>query len=64
MNIAILSRNRNLYSTRRLVEAGEARGHTMRVRDPLRWYMRIASHNPEVHYKGKLITGIEAVIPC
>lgn len=63
MNIAILSRNRNLYSTRRLVEAGEARGHTMRVIDPLRCYMRIASHNPEVHYKGKLITGIDAVIP-
>lgn len=63
MNIAILSRNRSLYSTRRLVEAGEARGHDVRVIDPLRCYMRIASHNPEVHYKGKVITGIDAVIP-
>ena len=63
MNIAILSRNRNLYSTRRLVEAGEARGHDVRVIDPLRCYMRIASHNPEVHYKGKVVTGIDAVIP-
>lgn len=63
MNIAILSRNRNLYSTRRLVEAGEERGHDVRVIDPLRCYMRIASHNPEVHYKGKIITGIDAVIP-
>lgn len=63
MKIAILSRNRNLYSTRRLVEAGEARGHTMRVIDPLRCYMRIVSHNPEVHYRGKVIDDVDAVIP-
>lgn len=63
MKIAILSRNRNLYSTRRLVEAGEARGHSVRVIDPLRCYMRIVSHNPEVHYRGKIIDDIDAVIP-
>ena len=63
MKIAIPSRNRNLYSTRRLVEAGEARGHSVRVIDPLRCYMRIVSHNPEVHYRGKIIDDIDAVIP-
>jgi len=36
MKLAILSRNSSLYSTRRLVEAGRARGHTVRILDPLR----------------------------
>ncbi len=52
MHIALLSRNRNLYSTRRLVEAAEQRGHTARVVDTLRCYMSIASHHPSIHYKG------------
>ncbi|MDT9091396.1 30S ribosomal protein S6--L-glutamate ligase, partial [Escherichia coli] len=41
MRIAILSRNKHLYSTHRLIEAGEARGHEMHVLDPLRCYMNI-----------------------
>ncbi|MCW9023637.1 MAG: 30S ribosomal protein S6--L-glutamate ligase, partial [Gammaproteobacteria bacterium] len=36
MKIAILSRNRKLYSTRRLVEACEQRGHEPFVVDVLR----------------------------
>ncbi|HET6725975.1 MAG TPA: 30S ribosomal protein S6--L-glutamate ligase [Gammaproteobacteria bacterium] len=63
MKIAILSRNPKLYSTERFVEAGETRGHEMRVIDPLRCYMNIASHNPEIHYKGRKLTGYDAVIP-
>ncbi|HEY9017201.1 30S ribosomal protein S6--L-glutamate ligase [Thiomicrospira sp.] len=63
MKIAILSRNRNLYSTRRLVEAAEARGHEVRVIDALRCYMNITSHHPEIHYKGEVLTGFDAVIP-
>lgn len=43
MKIAILSRNSKLYSTRRLIEAGRKRGHTVRILDPLRCYMRIAA---------------------
>ena len=43
MKLAILSRNSKLYSTRRLVEAARQRGHTVRVLDPLRCYMRISS---------------------
>ena len=42
MKIAILSRNTKLYSTLRLAEAARARGHRVRVLDPLRCYMRIA----------------------
>ncbi|MGB0723082.1 MAG: 30S ribosomal protein S6--L-glutamate ligase [Gammaproteobacteria bacterium] len=63
MKIALLSRNRKLYSTRRLVEAAEARGHEVQVIDVLRCYMNITSHNPSIHYKGEDLTGFDAVIP-
>jgi len=63
VKIAILSRNRNLYSTRRLIEAIQQRGHECRVIDPLRCYMNIAANNPEVHYKGEILGDFDAVIP-
>ncbi|MCW4151521.1 30S ribosomal protein S6--L-glutamate ligase [Halomonas sp. 18H] len=63
MHIALLSRNRNLYSSRRLLEAAEARGHTTRVVDTLRCYMSIASHHPSIHYKGTELEHFDAVIP-
>ncbi len=63
MKIAILSRNKKLYSTRRLVEAGQQRGHEVRVFDPLKCYMDIASHRPSVHYKGEELEGYDAIIP-
>jgi len=63
MKIAILSRNTRLYSTRRLAEAGRERGHTVRVLDPLRCYMRIAPGAFEMHCGGKRLTGIDAVVP-
>lgn len=63
MKIAILSRNPKLYSTRRLVEAAEAKGHQVHVLDVLRCYMNITSLKPEVHYKGEILTGYDAVIP-
>ena len=63
MKIAILSRKASLYSTRRLMEAGKQRGHEVRVIDTLRCYMNITSHKPEIHYKGEILTGFDAVIP-
>lgn len=63
MKLAILSRNGKLYSTRRLVEAARERGHTVRVLDPLRCYMRIASDGFEMHYKGRQLADYDAVIP-
>lgn len=63
MKIAILSRNAKLYSTARLVEAAEKRGHQVRVLDVLRCYMNITSHNPSIHYRGEDLTGFDAVIP-
>lgn len=63
MKIAILSRNRKLYSTRRLVEAAEERGHKVRVIDALRCYMNISSHRPTIHYRGEKLEDYDAVIP-
>ena len=63
MKIAILSRNKRLYSTRRLVEAGEAAGHEMHVIDTLRCYMSMVAHKPEIHFKGEVLEGFDAVIP-
>ena len=63
MNIAILSRNRKLYSTRRLVEACEQRGHEAMVVDALRTYMDIASNKPQAHFKGEPLPHFDAVIP-
>ena len=63
MRIAVLSRNKNLYSTRRIVEAAEQRGHEVRVIDVLRCYMNITSHRPSIHYRGEVLDGFDAVIP-
>lgn len=63
MKLAILSRNSRLYSTRRLVEAARARGHQVRVIDPLRCYMRILPDDFALHYRGRALHGIDAVIP-
>lgn len=62
MKIAILSRGPELYSTQRLVEAAKNRGHEVKVIDALRCYMNINSVNPEIHYKGEVLTGFDAVI--
>lgn len=51
MKIGILSRNKNLYSTRRLVEAAEARGHEVRVIDVLKCYMNITANDPAVIFQ-------------
>ena len=63
MKIGILSRNSRLYSTRRLVEAAIERGHKVHVLDVLRCYMNISSHHPTIHYKGRELSGFDAVIP-
>jgi len=63
MKIAIISRNAKLYSTNRMVEEAKAKGHEVRVIDPLRCYMTIASQRPTIHYKGEELTGYDAIIP-
>jgi ribosomal protein S6--L-glutamate ligase len=62
MHIGILSRDSTLYSTSRLKEAAEQRGHKVRVIDYLRCYMEIVSHRPTVRYQGDLLH-FDAIIP-
>lgn len=63
MKIAILSRNSGLYSTKRLVEAGRARGHEIEVIDTLKCYMDITSTKPMVHYQNRELKDFDAIIP-
>lgn len=64
MNIVILARNKELYSHKRIVEAAEARGHTIRIISPLACYMNISSEKPSMHYRGgEILQDIDAVIP-
>jgi ribosomal protein S6--L-glutamate ligase len=62
VKIGILSRNASLYSTRRLKEAAETRGHEVRIVDYLRCYMNITSSKPKVLFRGEELT-FDAVIP-
>lgn len=63
MRIVILSRQQKLYSTSRLVEAAQGRGHEVEVIDPLKCYMNITSHKPNIHYQGRTLSEVDAVIP-
>jgi ribosomal protein S6--L-glutamate ligase len=46
-----------------MAEEIKARGHEVRVIDPLLCYMTIASQRPTIHYKGEALTGVDAIIP-
>jgi len=63
MKIAMLARNPNLYSHKRLVEAAEHRGHTLDILNTTRCTVHIASHRPTITYNGDKLEGYEAVIP-
>ncbi len=63
MRIAILSRNKNLYSTRRLIEAAENRGHEVVLLDHMKCVLVIEQGRPHIYYNGKEVTDINAVIP-
>lgn len=63
MKIVVLSRNPNLYSTKRLVEAGQKRGHEMLVLDHLRCVLIVEKGRPHVYYRGEEVRGTNAVIP-
>src|SRR5439155_15022670 len=63
MRIVILSRRPELYSTRVLVEAGQARGHDVRVLDTLQFDIQVSRQSPELFYQGKPVGQVDAVIP-
>lgn len=63
MKIAMLARNPNLYSHRRLKEVAEERGHELDIINTLRCTMNITSHRPSILYNGQTLGKYDAVIP-
>ncbi len=63
MKIAMLARNANLYSHKRLKEAAEQRGHQLDIINTLRCTMNITSHRPSILYNGETLGKYDAVIP-
>lgn len=63
MNVVILSRNPLLYSTERLVQEGEKRGHIMEVIDPLECDLIIEKEKPTIYYKDRYLDYVDAIIP-
>jgi ribosomal protein S6--L-glutamate ligase len=64
LRIAVLATDPELYSNRRLMEAGEERGHRMEFLSVKQCYMRLDPQNPEMHYRGgNVLERIDAVIP-
>jgi ribosomal protein S6--L-glutamate ligase len=63
MNIVILSRNPDLYSTQRLVDEGEKRNHLVEVIDPLKCDIIIEKEKPTIYFKDRYLDYVDAVIP-
>ncbi len=63
MHIAILSRDAKLYSTQRLKEAGELRGHKVEIIDHMKCVLFIEKKNPVVLYQGRKLDYFDAIIP-
>jgi ribosomal protein S6--L-glutamate ligase len=63
MNIVVLSRDTKLYSTKRLVEAIESRGHSARVVNHVKCDILIEKRNPQILYNGQPLVDVDAVIP-
>lgn len=63
MKIAILSRGRMLYSTRRLVEAGRRRGHDVRVIDPHRCSIALIDDHLDIQHEGLSLQHTDCIIP-
>lgn len=61
--IAILSRNKSLYSTKRLIEAIENKGHRAIVLDHLKCDIVIEQEKPAIFYHGEKVEDIDAIIP-
>ncbi len=63
MKLALLCRNAELYSHKRLVEAAEQQGHEIDVINHMRCYINVTSSKPSIHYGGKRLPVYDAVIP-
>ncbi|MBC9798536.1 30S ribosomal protein S6--L-glutamate ligase, partial [Sinomicrobium weinanense] len=64
LKIGLLASNPDLYSNRRIIEAGERRGHDVQFLNIRQCYMKLDAKTPEIHYRGgKILNDLDAVIP-
>jgi len=64
LRIGVLASNPELYSNKRIMEAGEMRGHEMHFLNIKECYMKLDATKPEIHYRGgKILNEFDAIIP-
>jgi ribosomal protein S6--L-glutamate ligase len=64
LRIGLLASNPELYSNKRIMEAGEMRGHEMHFLNIKECYMKLDAEKPEIHYRGgKILNKFDAIIP-
>ena len=64
LRIGLLASNPELYSNKRIMEAGEMRGHQMQFLNIKECYMKLDADTPEIHYRGgKILDNFDAIIP-
>lgn len=64
LRIGVLASNPELYSNKRIIEAGELRGHEMHFLNLKYCYMKLDANQPEIHYRGgRVLNDFDAVIP-
>ena len=64
LRIGLLASNPDLYSNKRIMEAGEIRGHEMQFLNIKECYMKLDATKPEIHYRGgKILNEFDAIIP-
>ncbi|MEL4309064.1 30S ribosomal protein S6--L-glutamate ligase [Joostella sp. CR20] len=64
LKIGLLASNPNLYSNRRIIEAGERLGHEVEFFNIRQCYMKLDAETPEIHYRGgKILNDLDAIIP-
>lgn len=64
LKIGLLASNPDLYSNRRIMEAGQERGHDMEFLSIKDCYIKLDGKNPEMHYRGgRILEDFDAIIP-
>lgn len=63
LRIALLATDPKLYSNKRILEAGDERGHEMLFVNVRQCYMKLDANNPQVRYRGgRVLDDLDAVI--
>jgi ribosomal protein S6--L-glutamate ligase len=63
MKLAVLSTSPNCYSTRRLCEAAEQRGHDVKVLNTLKFAIDLQEGEPDLYFRQQRLSDFQAVLP-